>query len=83
MNSLLTVTGYHELKSHFKESLIPREKKMRVKNAPSSSGIFLWVFTFSAGEELVVLQEKNQIYYRVVGSFFQIQKLLEVRTPFK
>lgn len=31
VNSLLTVTGYHELKSHFKESLNPVEKKLRVK----------------------------------------------------
>lgn len=59
MNSLLTVTGYYELKSHFKESLIPGEKKLRVKIVLPLHQVesFSQVFTFSAGEELVLLQE--------------------------
>lgn len=78
MNSLLRATGYHELKSHFKESLIQGEKKLRVKIVmPLHQVDSFQVLTFSAGEKLVPIAGKNKIYYRLVDSFFQIQKLLE------
>ena len=59
MNSLLRATGYHELKSHFKESPIQGEKKLRVKIVmPLHQVDSFQVLTFSAGEKLVLLQEK-------------------------